>query len=315
MENQVEISLFERDVKAGLSREPKQLSSKYFYDKRGDEIFQKIMQLEEYYLPKCETEILKTQTSEIAQQIGARRLDVLELGAGDGSKTVVFLENLISLSKKVRYIPMDISSNILEVNKVNMHKNLPHMEIEPVVGDYFQTMEIMKDQTNTKLVLFMGSNIGNFKNEAAIAFLKMVYGFLHPGDYLLMGVDLRKNPKTILAAYNDSQGVTKEFNLNLLHRINRELGADFDLEAFDHYPLYDPVAGIALSYLVSLRDQKVAFEDGTEIFFKKDELIHTEVSQKYSLEELNILGSKTGFSEVKHFTDQKEYFSTSLFKW
>jgi dimethylhistidine N-methyltransferase len=238
---------------------------------------------------------------------------VLELGAGDGSKTVFFLENLSKSGKKIKYIPMDISPNILEVNKTNIQKTLPHLEVETVSGDYFHTMEIVKDQTNTKLVLFLGSNIGNYQGEAALKFLQMVYGFLHKGDYLLMGVDLRKNPKTILAAYNDKEGVTKAFNLNLLSRINGELGADFDLGAFDHYPLYDPVAGVAFSYLVSLEDQKVTLGDGTQFQFRKNELIHTEVSQKYSLGELDVLSSKIGFSDVNHFTDQKGYFSTSLF--
>ncbi len=314
MDKQVATSEFEVDVKAGLSKVPKQLSSKYFYDKKGDQLFQEIMKLEEYYLPACEAEILRTQTFSIADRIPDQQVDVLELGAGDGSKTVIFLENLIKSDKKIKYIPMDISSNILEINKENIHKTIPDLDIEPVTGDYFHTMQILKDQMNTKLVLFLGSNIGNYRGEAAVRFLQMVHGFLHQGDYLLMGVDLKKNPKTILAAYNDKKGVTKNFNLNLLERINRELGADFNVTAFDHYPCYDPVAGIAFSYLVSLEAQKVTFEDGTEFGFKINELIHTEVSQKYSLEELSILGSKIGFSEVRHFTDEKGYFSTSLFK-
>jgi L-histidine Nalpha-methyltransferase len=308
------ISAFEREIMQGLNATQKRLSSKYFYDEEGDRLFQEIMKLEEYYLPEAELEILKVQTDEIAQNLSCSSLDVLELGAGDGSKSVFFLENLIRLGKEVKYVPLDISENILKVNKENMARSLPDMEIEPHPGDYFETMKVMKDQLNTKLVMFMGSNIGNFKPEAAVDFLKLIYQNLHQDDYFMLGVDLRKNPKTILAAYNDSKGVTKAFNLNLLKRINRELGADFDLNAFDHYPFYEPVSGTTFSYLVSLKDQWVNFANGSRIKFRKDELIHTEVSKKYSLEEIEELGLKAGFLLKAHHLDRRGYFSVSLFQ-
>jgi L-histidine Nalpha-methyltransferase len=314
MTKQLESSVFERDVKEGLFSIPKKLSSKYFYDKKGNQLFRQIMELDEYYLPKAEIEILINSTAKIAQLILPNRLDILELGAGDGSKTLFFLQNLIQQGKTIKYLPMDISAHILEINKSNLLNKISNLDIEPIVGDYFQTMEILSEQTNTKVVLFLGSNIGNYKGDEATEFLSMVLSLLHSGDFLLMGVDLRKNPKTILAAYNDSKGLTRQFNLNLLQRINDEMGADFDLTAFDHYPYYDPDSGIAYSYLVSLVAQKVTLDDGTTIFFDKNELIHTEYSQKYSLEELDLLGQKVGFSKVTHFTDQKDYFSISLFE-
>ncbi|WP_194774786.1 L-histidine N(alpha)-methyltransferase [Pararhodonellum marinum] len=311
---ELKISPFEKEITEGLMAPQKKLSSKYFYDEEGDRLFQEIMKLKEYYLPEAELEILKEKAAAIAEDLSCKSLDILELGAGDGSKSVFFLENLIRLGKEVKYVPLDISENILRINKQNMAERLPEMEIEPHTGDYFQTMKVMGDQLNTKLVMFMGSNIGNYKEAAAIEFLRLIYENLHFGDYFMMGVDLRKNPKTILAAYNDSKGVTKAFNLNLLKRINRELGADFDLDSFDHYPFYDPVSGTTFSYLVSLKNQTVHFESGTQIPFKKNELIHTEVSKKYSLKEIEGLGRQAGFSFVSHHLDARDYFSVSLFQ-
>ena len=162
-------------------------------------------------------------------------------------------------------------------------------------------------------MLFLGSNIGNFPGEKAIEFIRHVNDYLNPGDYFLMGVDLKKNPHVIRAAYNDKGGVTKRFNLNLLERINRELGGDFKLENFEHYGVYNPLEGAALSFLVSLEEQDVHI--GTHTFhFDKYETIHTEVSQKYSLKDLDQLAGKTGFSWDRHFTDSKGYYSLSLFR-
>ena len=159
----------------------------------------------------------------------------------------------------------------------------------------------------------MGSNIGNYIDERAVDFLKMISQFMKRGDLLLVGIDLRKNPLKILKAYDDSKGVTKRFNLNLLDRINRELSGNIDVSAFDHYPYYDPVSGIAHSYLVSLTDQNAQIGEHI-IHFGKNELIHMEVSQKYSLQEIEDLGNSSGFKNVSHFLDSKEYFSVSAFE-
>lgn len=307
------IKSFKEEVFQGLSLKAKQLSSKFFYDEQGSRIFQEIMQMDEYYLPKSETEILKDQSGAIISQIPFTELDVVELGAGDGTKTLLFLESAIQKGLKLTYIPLDISEDILNVNEENIKKILPELPVIPLPGDYFGTIKKLENRHLPRLIMFMGSNIGNFKGDHAIEFIQFVNGFLKPGDFFLMGVDLKKNPHTILKAYNDVAGITKRFNLNLLERINKELGGDFDLGGFDHYATYDPIDGAAESYLVSLKEQRVKIEE-REFCFEKDEVIHMEISQKYSLEELDSLAAKTGFTWDKHFTDRKRYFSLSLFR-
>lgn len=304
---------FLKDVITGLTSDQKRLPSKYFYDEKGSRIFQEIMAMEEYYLPGCEVDILQNSSKAILSEIKSEELDIIELGAGDGSKTIIFLEEAHKTGKSLTYIPMDISPEILDVNQALVHARIPNLVIEPIPGDYSLTSELLKERNKPKLILFMGSNIGNFPGEKAVEFIQFVNGILSEGDFFLMGVDLKKNPHVIRAAYNDKGGVTKRFNLNLLERINRELSGDFDLSAFEHYGVYNPLTGSALSFLVSLDVQTVHIS-GKEIHFEKFETIHTEISQKYSLKELDKLASQTGFSWDKHFTDSKEFFSLSLFR-
>ncbi len=304
---------FLQDVVEGFSAENKHLSSKYFYDEKGSLIFREIMNMEEYYLPYCEIEILKNQSGKIAEQIPFLEFDVIELGAGDGSKTVEFLERIIEVGKKPIYFPLDISIDILEINKNNFKKRLPDLEVISLPGDYFHTIEKLKDRTPPRLVMLMGSNIGNFNGETSTEFIRMINDFLNPGDFFLMGVDLKKNPHTICAAYNDKEGITKRFNLNLLERINRELSGNIDLQTFDHFGTYNPLDGTAMSFLVSLVEQDVTIP-GHTFYFDINEVIHTEVSQKYSLKDLDNLAVKTGFIWDMHFTDKKGYFSVSLFR-
>lgn len=305
-------SQFEEDIVEGLSKPVKKLSSKYFYDEKGDILFQKIMQLEEYYLPESELEILKNKTDEMLEGFSFQKFNVVELGAGDGSKTVHFLKRLNELGKDFIYTPLDISADVLDTNAQLVNKELPNLEIVPIAGDYFQTLSKV-DNELPRVILFLGSNIGNYENEAAVDFLQKVKNSMRKGDRLLVGIDLKKNPKTILSAYNDSKGVTKAFNLNLLHRINRELDADFDVNNFDHYPSYNPLTGITYSFIVSLKKQKVRI-GSHEVFFKNGEIIHTEVSQKYCLNHIELLKEESGFYSVQHFLDEKEYFSISVFE-
>jgi dimethylhistidine N-methyltransferase len=307
------IKEFKTDVIQGLNSPKKSLPSKYFYDEKGSFIFQEIMEMEEYYLPGCEIEILQNQSGDIIGEIPFESLDVFELGAGDGSKTVIFLEEMLRLEKKFTYIPMDISKDILKANQEYMSIKLPQIPVSPMHGDYFVTMSELMNRKLPKLVMFMGSNIGNFKIESSINFIRFINGFLNEGDFFLMGVDLKKDPNIIRAAYNDKAGITKRFNLNLLERINRELSGDFDLLAFDHYGIYNPMDGAALSFLISLKKQKVCIGDKF-FFFEKYEAIHTEISQKYSLKDLDQLANQTGFSWDNHFTDSKRFYTLSLFR-
>lgn len=303
---------FEKDIIEGLSRKEKKLSSKYFYDERGDKIFQEIMELDEYYLTNSEAEIIKTKTQDIASIFPYDHFDIIELGAGDGTKTIWFLRQLLALQKDIIYYPLDISPDVLRTNVDNIKLELPDLNIHPVPGDYFNTLHSLENKT-PKILMFMGSNIGNYIDEKAVEFLKMISQFMQKGDLLLVGIDLRKNPVEILRAYNDDEGVTRRFNLNLLDRINRELNGNIDVSAFDHYPYYDPVTGIAHSYLVSCKEQVANIGD-YQIQFGKNELIHMEVSQKYSLNEIEHLKTSVGFRHVNHFLDSKEFFSVSAFE-
>jgi L-histidine N-alpha-methyltransferase len=303
---------FLKDVIAGLSKPQKQLSSKYFYDDEGDKLFQQIMLMPEYYLPACELEILQLQTQSIAESFGYNTFDIVELGAGDGTKTVHFLKKLTDLGKKIVYYPLDISADVLATNQQQILEHIPGLEMYPIVGDYFETLGYLKHD-NPKILLFMGSNIGNYENEKAVAFLKLLYDKMNPNDLLMLGVDLKKNPKTILNAYDDKQGITKAFNLNLLRRMNVELDANFDIDEFDHYPYYEPITGIAYSYIFSKKSQDVHI-DGHKISFEENEMIHTEVSQKYSLKQLDDIQRVLNFSSVQHFLDNRQYYAVSVFK-
>lgn len=306
------MSQFLSDVLMGLTQSPKKLSSKYFYDERGDRLFQKIMALPEYYLPECESEIISERSQDIGDSMRVNEYSVVELGAGDGSKTKTLLGKLVSYGHDITYIPLDISPDVLQTNKENVGTHIPRLKIEPLAGDYFQTLKTLST-SGPKMLLFMGSNVGNYKDDDAAEFLTLVSETMDKRDALLLGVDLRKNPNTILNAYNDSSGITKEFNLNLLSRMNRELGANFIVENFDHYPFYDPSSGIVYSYLVSLVEQQVTIE-GQLITFFKNELVHTEVSQKYSLEEIDRLAASAGFFVDRHIVNKNDYFSISVLK-
>ena len=303
---------FYKDVIQGLSEESKTLSSKYFYDDAGDKIFQEIMQMEEYYLPKCELEILNNQTENIVNSVGFNSFDIVGLGAGDGSKTKHFLKRITDLNKKVVYYPLDISADVLETNKKNILEHIPTLEVYAIAGDYFETLDKLIHD-NPKIILFLGSTIGNYDNESAEVFMKKIYDMMDERDILMVSFDLKKNPHKILAAYNDDKGITKRFNLNLLKRINRELNGNFDLEKFDHYPYYDPISGTTYSYIFSTINQTVTIGN-QEINFKANEMIHTEISQKYSLKTIENFKKNIGFSSVEHFLDEGENYAISLFK-
>ena len=307
---------FAEDVREGLSSEPKYLHSKYFYDEIGDNLFQQIMGLDEYYLTDCELEIFSTQKDEILSHfsIGTDVFDLIEFGSGDGYKTKILLEYFIENRVIFNYLPIDISPGVLESLTNDLKKNLPALNIHPICDDYFHALEeLNKVDFNKKVILFLGSNIGNFRGDDAIPFLKHLNADMRDNDQLLIGFDLKKDPDIILKAYNDEKGITGEFNFNLLDRINRELGANFIRNNFKHYPTYDPLNGEARSYLISFKEQKVWIEKlGQSFSFDKWEPIFMEVSQKYSLEDIEHLASHSGFKVVKNFFDSNHYFTDSL---
>lgn len=301
-------------VCSGLSSIPKQLSSKFFYDDRGSKIFQEIMQLPEYYLTRAEDKILREQSEAIYEHLDfSHPFNVVELGAGDGSKTLHLLSHLLDEQIEFTYCPIDISRQAIVDLSVKLEKHLPYLDIQPYVGDYFQMLGEVFTANRPTLVLFLGSNIGNFENAAAIKMLSLVGNELRKKDKLLIGVDLKKNPNIIRRAYFDERRVTAEFNLNLLRRINRELHADFREDQFDFYSHYDPVTGDVRSYLISMVDQVVTIPDLDQNFsFKENEVIRTELSKKYSLQDVEALGKNSGFSVVKNFLDPNAYFTDSL---
>jgi len=307
------IEQFKKDVDAGLSAHPKHLSSKYFYDDIGSQIFQEIMAMPEYYLTDSEFEILSLQAKQIAQKLNFKSpFNIIELGAGDGYKTIRLLKNFIELGLEFTYIPVDISKKAIDLLLEKVAKEIPNLKVKPFVGDYFKLLSSIPNELPS-LVLFLGSNIGNFKQEAAQSFLKSIQSHLKPIDKLLIGFDLQKNPITIKSAYDDPHGITRAFNMNLLHRINNELGADFRLDKFDFYCHYNPVNGEVRSYLVSLKKQDVYIISLDKTYsFDYNELIWTELSKKYSFTEIEDLSKASNFKLVVNFLDCKHYFADSL---
>jgi L-histidine N-alpha-methyltransferase len=308
---------FLQDVLKGLQSTPKYLQSKYFYDKRGDELFQEIMHCDEYYLTNCEMEIFSTQTSRIADIIidQHRNFDVVELGPGDAVKSVYLLKELLHKNAVATYFPVDISNNIIDLLRKRLPEQLPQLNIHGLNGEYLAMLTSAKQISDKiKLVLFLGSNIGNLSIEDVPQFCRELRSQLSVGDMVLIGIDLMKNPKQILAAYNDSKGYTREFNLNLLRRINRELEADFAIEAFEHYATYDPYSGACRSFLVSLKEQQVAIGKNAAINFAKDETIFMEISQKYTVEQTDKIARQSGFTPVAHFFDKNRWFTDVIWK-
>lgn len=307
------MNIFLNEVIDGLTKYPKSLPSKYFYDSTGDKLFQEIMNLEEYYLPRLELEIIQNKSDEIANSISSpNKLDIIELGAGDGSKIKFLLKSFTSVFTDIQYIPLDISENILIENKNEVQNFIPELKVSGIAGNYFQTFPKINSNTN-KLVLFMGSNIGNFYFNEAVQFVKFISDNLINNDYLLIAFDLKKYPKMILNAYNDSKGVTRKFNINLLERINIELNANFNIDKFEHYPVYDPVTGNTFSYLVSLDNQLVQIANNS-FNFHKFETIKTEISKKYSIAEIEDLASSSDLEIINYFFDKNKYYSLVLFQ-
>lgn len=313
---EIVLSDFARDTLSGLSEKPKRLSSKYFYDRKGDALFQDIMHMPEYYLTDAEFEIFQNYAGEILSFATEKAFDLIELGAGDGLKTKVLLTELKESKADFRYIPVDISQNALTGLKNDLQISMPEVNVQTRQGDYFAVLEDLKHlSSRQKLVLFLGSNIGNYTREEARNFLSHLSNALVPGDRVLLGVDLKKDPAVIQAAYDDAAGITAAFNLNLLERMNRELGADFVIENFKHWETYNPVTGETKSYIVSKKEQAVNIADLDKSFnFEAWEAIWVELSQKYSTAELEELFSQTGFTVEKYYSDSKNYFSDVMLK-
>lgn len=308
---------FLQEVLAGLNSSPKHLSSKYFYDAAGDKLFQQIMASEEYYPTKCEMEIFSEQTADLASTLknGFTDFDLIEMGAGDATKSSYLLQQLVNDDVNFTYCPIDISKSMIAHLEEEMPKRIPGLKIMGLNGEYFQMLErAAKLSSKRKVVLFLGSNIGNIPIKEAEKFCVQLRNHLSEGDLILIGFDLKKNPRIIRAAYNDSKGFTRDFNLNLLKRINRELDADFDIESFEHYPMYDPSTGACKSYLISLKEQTVRIGEADFIHFDENEYIFMEISQKYSIAETDAISKSSGFKPIKKFLDSKKWFLDTVWE-
>lgn len=311
-------STFATDVEQGLTQQPKTLSSKYFYDEQGDVLFQAIMAMPSYYLTNCEYDIFAQQADGILQAIGTHQaFEIIELGAGDGTKTKLLLEHFLQQEAKFTYRPIDISGNVLEQLVTDCAQRWPQLEVDGVEGDYFSALQsiVQEDNGLRKVVLFLGGNIGNFPQTQAQQFLSELNKTLQADDLVLIGFDLKKDPAIIQAAYDDKDGVTAQFNLNLLRRINRELGGNFNLSQWKHWETYNPVNGEARSYLISKTTQTVNIDQlNISIHFDAWEAIHVEISAKYSLQEIADMAEHSGFNMQEHFTDNRQYFVDSLWR-
>ncbi|SEI99111.1 dimethylhistidine N-methyltransferase [Dyadobacter sp. SG02] len=309
-----DLQTFAKDIHRGLSAPQKHISSKYFYDDIGSGIFQDIMKMPEYYPTPCEFEILSLQGENILRKLQFDGpFQIVEFGAGDGIKTRQLLKKLVERQVDFTYVPIDISSKAIEELTTNMHAHLPGLKISPMIGNYFTMMEELAASGVPSLLLFLGGNIGNYEAHEVTSLLADFRKCMNPGDYLLTGFDLQKNPATVRCAYDDPKGITKAFNINLLHRINRELGGSFKTNQFDFYSHYNPVNGEVRSYLVSLVPQKVHVSQTDKCYdFDRNELIWTELSKKYTLTEIEEVAAANGFRVVEHFQDCKAYFTDSL---
>ncbi len=305
-----------RDTLRGLSANPKYLLPKYFYDDRGSQIFQDIMRMPEYYLTDCEVNIFSDQKDKIACAIAERNavVDIIEFGCGDGFKTKIILEHLVENNMQFNFIPIDISAHAVDSLVENLKQVLPGLSVQAKTGDYFYMMEeINRSSTNRKVIFFLGANIGNYSPEEVESFLQKIENLTIKGDKLLIGFDLIKSPEIIYKAYSDPHGYTKKFNLNHLERLNRELGADFNPDNFEHHTEYNPMSGSVKSYLISIQEQIVHIKKlKKDIHFAAWEPIFMELSKKYNPEKISELARKHGFKVLHNYVDQKKYFVDSL---
>jgi dimethylhistidine N-methyltransferase len=297
-------SEFARDVIAGLSATPKLLWAKYFYDDAGSALFERITALPEYYPTRTEIGILNERADEIARFIrpGAA---LIEFGSGSTVKARI----LLRAAAVAAYVPVDISAGFLNQEAARLKRDLPRLRILPVAADFTTPFELpMAVRLRAHVGFFPGSTIGNFEPSEAAKFLRHAARLLGRGAHLIVGVDLVKDEAALHAAYNDAAGVTAAFNLNLLRRINRELGADFDLDRFRHKALFNAKASRIEMHLESLAAQKIHVGDRT-FRFARGETIHTESSYKYTVESFQALAATAGWSPVAAWTDAKRYFS------
>jgi L-histidine N-alpha-methyltransferase len=300
------------EVREGLNAHPKRLPPKLFYDAEGSRLFEQITETPEYYPTRTERGILEQYAPAIVAEAGAN-LTLVEMGAGSASKTRVLITALLRRQLGLAFYPVDVSSSALREAVSSLNGDFRGLHVSPIVADYSRHIPQLQALPGRKLVLFIGSTIGNFEPEEARDFLKRLRCSLAPGDALLLGFDMRKDPATLHAAYNDREGVTARFNKNVLARINRELGGQFDLSSFDHLAFWNDKKSRIEMHLKSAVDQTVWIQDLEHFFyFSSGECLHTENSYKFSVATIASLLLRTGLRLEKTWTDPKDWFSVVL---
>ncbi len=308
----VNAATFAEDVRRGLSAQSKSLSSKYFYDELGSALFECIMCLPEYYLTRAESEILREHSWEIVRSLPGS-VEFLELGSGNAVKTRLLIEEALRIQGSLHYSPIDISTEALRSSAHALVSSYEKLTVRAYAGDYMALLGTPQLRFSQRvLVLYLGSNIGNYEPRASQKLLAAIASSLRPGDGLLLSADLKKDRETLELAYNDPTGVTAAFNKNILGRINRELGANFDLRKFNHMVHYDEDSGCVKSYLRAHQGQEVCIGDSYSVSFEAGECMHTESSYKFSREDIASLAQWTGFSLERTWLDKKARFSVNL---
>ena len=302
-------------MRGGLSCRPKSLPPWLFYDEEGSRLFEQITELPEYYLTRTERSIFLDNAQQIlAQAAEGHRLRITELGAGSAAKTDILLLAALQRQSSLIYEPVDVSASALEEARERIENEIPEVHVLPRVMDYTNGFELRPTgERERRLVLYIGSSIGNFEPEESLALLRRVRARLRSGDSILLGIDLAKDEAVLLPAYNDAQGVTAAFNRNVLARMNRDLGADFDLRSFSHRAIWNPAASRIEMHLESRIAQSVRIDAlDLAVDFAPGETIHTENSYKYSMDQALELLAQAGFASVDRWTDPKEWFAVLL---
>ncbi|MFP3981708.1 MAG: L-histidine N(alpha)-methyltransferase [Desulfobacterales bacterium] len=307
---------FARDVLHGLSMPRKRLPCKYLYDDAGSRLFSQIMNLAEYYPARCELEIFQTHKAALANLFGGPPLNLVELGAGDGTKTRALIEQMRTKKTDFTYVPIDISRAAIDCVSDRFSRWFPGLRTRGITADYLAGLKWLSGQNHCRnIVLFLGSSIGNFSAPGREAFLKNLRGVINNGDCVLIGFDLAKDIDVMRRAYNDSQGVTAAFNKNILTRINRELEANFDPGRFRFYSTWDVNARAVQSYLISTCEQRVHIRRLSRSFdFSAWEAIHTESSHKFTRHQIREMAARNGFAAESEFTDSAGYFTDCLWR-
>lgn len=313
---------FAKDVERGLGDKQKHISPKFFYDKKGSKLFEEICQQPEYYLNRTESQILKYSVNEILKIIGGDKISLVELGNGNSLKTRILLGPLLARLKNVSYFPIDVSLKMLKKSIADLFREYANLKIYGVCSDYVtglvkinEFIKLKKNVPKRKFIIFLGSSIGNFDPKEALTFLRSIVRYVRNDDLLLIGIDLEKDKSILDRAYNDKNGVTAKFNLNVLSRINEELDGEFNVSNFEHKSFYNTNKHRIEMHLISKMDQEVKIGSiGKTFYFKKGETIHTENSYKYSLGRFKNLVRTSGLQIVRNFVDPNKEYCLVLLK-